>query len=169
MDYYTTRPTRWTVFQDCYKYRVKETDCLWFKSVCVPGSALMSITFLTQRYPLPLAWEMHFNTVYLSVRTLTDNTFFWRWSRVKRESLSDSMPSALNPSPPFLPLAACEKDMSALEAQVLVGFAAMPLRAELQPQWTAVTALLQVTQWVFTLVRAVMEIAFIHFDSYKLI
>lgn len=92
---------------------------------------------------------MHFK-VCVFVCEFVVNTFFWRCSGVESRPLSDSVPAALIPSPPLLSLAAGEEDVSAMEAQVLVGFAAVPLTAELQPKRAAATALLQVTQSVFT-------------------
>lgn len=68
---------------------------------------------------------------------------FLRWrSGVERGPLPDGVPAVLTPRP--LALAAGEEDVSAVEAQVLVGCAAVPLATELQPQGAAVTALLQV-------------------------
>lgn len=56
--------------------------------------------------------------------------------------MSDSVPDIFILSPFFISFAAIQKGMSALEAHVPVGFATMPLTAQLQPERTAATALL---------------------------
>lgn len=72
------------------------------------------------------------------------------WSGAESGPLSDRVPAVLIPSAALLSLAAGQEDVCAVESQVLMGFTAMPRAAELQPQRAAVTALLQVTQYVFT-------------------
>lgn len=59
--------------------------------------------------------------------------------------LPHGVPLVSVPGPRPFALAAGEEDVSAVEAQVLVGFAAVPPVAELEPQRAAAAALLQVT------------------------
>lgn len=99
-----------------------------------PGSASVCITLAHPTTSPPLARNRHFKIVYLSVQVFVDNTFFWWWTGVKGRPLSDRVPAVLALSHPILPLAAVQKDVSAVEAQVVVGFATMPFTAELQPQ-----------------------------------
>lgn len=78
------------------------------------------------------------------MRTFAGSTFFRRCGGGESWPLSDSVPVVVIPGSALLALAAGQKDASAVEAQVLVGFTAMPLAVELQPQRAAVTAVLQV-------------------------
>lgn len=86
------------------------------------------------------------------VRVVERSTFLKRWTGGEGRPLSDSGVALLVTA--LLFLAAAQKDVSAVESQVAVGFAATALGAQLQPQEAAVAALLKVrpqvlTQWFY--------------------
>lgn len=86
------------------------------------------------------------SVVSFQVRAVARPTFLQRRTGGEGRPLSDGgvppVASAL------LSFAATQKDVSAVEAQVAVGFAAAALTAHLQPQEAAVAALLKVKQRV---------------------
>ena len=75
-------------------------------------------------------------------------TFFKGWTGGESRPLSDSGVPLIMTA--LFALAAGQKDVSAVEAQVAVGSAATALATQLQPQEAAVTALLRVRQRVLT-------------------
>lgn len=75
-------------------------------------------------------------------------TFLKRWTGGESRPLSDSGVPLIVTA--LFSLAAGQKDVSAVEAQVPVGVAATALATQLQPQKAAVTALLEVRQQVLT-------------------
>lgn len=86
------------------------------------------------------------------VRVVERSTFLKRWTGGEGRPLSDGGVALLVTA--LLFLAAAQKDVSAVESQVAVGFAAPALGAQLQPQEAAVAALLKVrpqvlTQWFY--------------------
>lgn len=83
----------------------------------------------------------------VQVRVVERSTFLKRWTGGEGRPLSDSGVAPLLVTA-LLFLAAAQKDVSAVESQVAVGFAAAALGTQLQPQEAAVAALLQVRQQV---------------------
>lgn len=71
-------------------------------------------------------------------------TFLKGWTGGESRPLSDSRVPLITAA--LVSLTAGQKDVSAVEAQVPVGFAATALATQLQPQKAAVTALLKVRQ-----------------------
>lgn len=115
----------------------------WF--VFKTGARHCRIPIITPAFNLQHA----FHNVNSCMSIFVQNTFFWWWSKVQRRPFSDSVPAILIHSPPLLPLAAGQKDVSAVKIQEVVGFAVMPLTAKLQPKGAASAALLQFTQTAF--------------------
>lgn len=75
-------------------------------------------------------------------------TFLKGWTGGEGRLLSDSGEPLIITA--LFSLAAGQKDVSAVEAQVPVGFAAAALATQLQPQKAAVTALLKVRRQILT-------------------